>query len=56
MMLQLTLKLSQLKLEAEPGLLGKIEVEILLLADDNGSESNKELGAKVQISNQRMAG
>lgn len=54
MMLQLTLKLSQLKLEADPGLLG--EVETLLLADDNGSESNKELAAMVQTFNQPMAG
>ena len=46
MMLQLTLKLSQLKLEAEPGLLG--EVDILLLPDDNASESNRELTAKIR--------
>lgn len=46
MMLQLTLKLSQLKLEVEPGLLG--EVDILLLPDDNASESNRELAAKTR--------
>lgn len=44
----LTLKLSQLKLVAEPGLLG--EVETLLRADEHASESNAELAAKDQHS------
>jgi hypothetical protein len=46
--LQLTLKLSQLMLEVEPGLLG--EVETLLRADDDASESKTKLAAKIQCS------
>lgn len=50
--LQLTLKLSQLKLGAEPGLLG--EVETLLRVDDDGSESKTELAAKVQCGGKHL--